>query len=280
MKLKLYFIGLFMLLSNFIEANKYELSLCAIFHNEADFLREWVDFHKKMGVEHFWLYNHLSSDDYESEISDYIKDGSVEIIPWHISYENINEWNFVQCAAYNDCLKRSKNKTSWLIVIDTDEFIFPLKKKTIVEFLKDFKKESGIGVNWLMFGTSNFIKVPKGQMLKYLTWRANDDYSAHTHIKSIVRPECITHFENPHYGNYVAGKSQVNEDHVPFMLHLTPYRSTKKIRINHYWTRDGDFFLTKKIPRRQKWPGSKDLYIQMNEDLTKVLDQTIYIHLP
>ncbi len=33
------------------------MSLCAIFKDEADYLREWIEFHRIVGVEHFYLYN-------------------------------------------------------------------------------------------------------------------------------------------------------------------------------------------------------------------------------
>ena len=42
---------------------KYKVSICAIFKNEAKYLREWIEFHKIVGVEHFYLYNNFSTDD-------------------------------------------------------------------------------------------------------------------------------------------------------------------------------------------------------------------------
>ena len=36
---------------------KYKLSICAIFKNEANYLKEWIEYHRMVGVEHFYLYN-------------------------------------------------------------------------------------------------------------------------------------------------------------------------------------------------------------------------------
>ena len=36
---------------------KYDVTLCAIFRNEALFLKEWIDYHRTIGIEHFYLYN-------------------------------------------------------------------------------------------------------------------------------------------------------------------------------------------------------------------------------
>ena len=47
---------------------KYSVSLCLIFKNEAPFLKEWLDYHLTVGVDHFYLYNNNSDDDFMREI--------------------------------------------------------------------------------------------------------------------------------------------------------------------------------------------------------------------
>ncbi len=34
---------------------KFNVSLCAIFKDEADYLKEWIEFHRIVGVEHFYM---------------------------------------------------------------------------------------------------------------------------------------------------------------------------------------------------------------------------------
>ena len=41
----------------------YYSSICAIFKDEARFLREWLEYHRLIGIEHFYLYNNFSTDD-------------------------------------------------------------------------------------------------------------------------------------------------------------------------------------------------------------------------
>ena len=36
---------------------KHQLSICAIFKNEAKFLKEWIEYHRLVGVDHFYLYD-------------------------------------------------------------------------------------------------------------------------------------------------------------------------------------------------------------------------------
>lgn len=39
------------------------LSIGAIFKDEAPYLAEWIEFHRLVGVEHFFLYDNLSTDE-------------------------------------------------------------------------------------------------------------------------------------------------------------------------------------------------------------------------
>ena len=44
---------------------KNYLALVAIFSNDGRFLKEWIEFYLIQGVEHFYLYNHLSQDNFK-----------------------------------------------------------------------------------------------------------------------------------------------------------------------------------------------------------------------
>jgi hypothetical protein len=59
---------------------KYDLAICAIFQDEAPYLKEWIEFHRLVGVEHFYLYNHRSRDHYQEVLKPYILSGLVELI--------------------------------------------------------------------------------------------------------------------------------------------------------------------------------------------------------
>ncbi len=60
----------------------YELSICAIFRDEAPYLKEWLELHKLIGVERFYLFNNGSTDDYLTVLQAYIDQNEVEPIDW------------------------------------------------------------------------------------------------------------------------------------------------------------------------------------------------------
>jgi len=61
---------------------KYRISLCLIFKNEAPFLKEWLDYHLSIGIDHFYLYNNNSDDDYMDIVKPYVDKGIVTLIEW------------------------------------------------------------------------------------------------------------------------------------------------------------------------------------------------------
>src|SRR6187431_1294722 len=59
---------------------KYTVCLCGIFKNEAKFLDEWIQFHLVVGIDHFYLYNNNSDDNYYEILKPYIEKGFVDLI--------------------------------------------------------------------------------------------------------------------------------------------------------------------------------------------------------
>lgn len=255
---------------------QYELSLCAIFHNEAPYLKEWVEHHQKQGVQHFWLYNNISTDDFKSVLQPFVKSGIVEIIDWPHAYENIQEWNTIQCAAYMDAIERAKNVSKWCAFLDTDEYLFCPKKKSIAKALKPYEIFGGVVVNWVVYGTSHVERIlPKEKMVDKLIYRSQLSHPINTHVKTIAQPQRVIDCLNPHFFIYDPNQlPAVNENfrHVdgPFTAN-----SVNVFRINHYWSRDLDFFLNHKIVRQQQWLNTTQPAFDMERQANDVCDPVL-----
>ncbi len=59
-------------------------AVCAIFKNESVFLKEWLEYHLLIGVEHFYLYNNFSEDNYQDILAPYIEKGQVTLTEWPV----------------------------------------------------------------------------------------------------------------------------------------------------------------------------------------------------
>src|SRR4029077_16716471 len=134
---------------------KYELTMCAIFQDDACWLQEWLEFHFLQGVEHAYLYNPTSRDNYLEVLEPYLKRGIVTLTEWPYCYDDQahKDWIAIQCGAYMDAIRRFGKKSSWIAFIDTDEFLFCPNGTSLPKFLQAYKEFGGLGVNWLKFGT-------------------------------------------------------------------------------------------------------------------------------
>lgn len=136
---------------NIVKDKKYNVSVCAIFRNEAPYLKEWIEFHRIIGVEHFYLYNNFSDDNYKEVLNPYINEGVVELTEWPVKQG--------QMKAYEDCYNKHKDDTKWIGYIDLDEFVVPVLMNNIYDFLKKFEKNRpAILIYWRLFGTSGMVE--------------------------------------------------------------------------------------------------------------------------
>lgn len=255
-----------------LQAYERELSICAIFQNDAKYLPEWIEFHQKKGVERFYLYNNLSTDDYQQILSPYVKSGLVKLIEWPYSHNDGTEWNTVQCSAYMDCIKKIRHKDKWCAFLDSDEFLFAVDGSTLSTYLTNYSA-SGIMVDWIMYGTSNVERIPQGEkMLNHLVYRAPLNYEHHRIYKSIVRPEHVVNCRNPHHFDYAKNRYSVDENGTTKTPEQMTGISVNKLRINHYWTRDMDFFYNVKLARRSKWYNEYERTLRLASEMNAEYD--------
>ena len=107
------------------------LAICAIAKNEGPYFKEWIEWHRKMGVEKFYIYDNESTDNTREILQPYIDSGIVDYT-YYPGYRK-------QIAAYDDCMTRHREDSRWIAFIDLDEFIVPEKDKSIREFLTRFE---------------------------------------------------------------------------------------------------------------------------------------------
>lgn len=251
-----------------------------MFQNEADYLQEWIDYHRKVGVEHFWLYNNNSTDDFLTELQPYIDSGLVELIDWPSSQESdnaIKHFLAAQVGAFNDALQRSKKKSKWLAIIDLDEFIVPVSAPSITGVLnsKLFKNAPAIYVNWVMYGTSNVEFCPKGKLTANLLYRAETNFSRNEECKSIIRTKHAKRFVNPHYCDLFMGVHYVDGNGKAVHVLRRKGIHIDHLRVNHYWCRDRNFMNTVKIPLQLRWGNDAKNVIETEQLLNDVYDPII-----
>ena len=227
---------------------KYKLAICGIFKNEAPFLTEWIEFHEMMGVEHFYLYNNNSVDNYRQVLQPYIERGIVSLIDW--------PYDQAQIMAYQNFYETYRQETQWVSFLDIDEFFCPRYAGSIIEWLQNNDKYPVILVYWKMFGSSGKLRHDYNQLVieQYtISWDSlyhvgkcliNTDYDiarydASTHHLTKVRYPLfggkfsMLVFPVNQFGRFVSDN-----------CHLSWFNKENKvsIQINHYWSKAWDVY--------------------------------------
>ena len=136
---------------------KYHVSLCIMFKDEAPYLREWIEYHLMMGVDHFYLYDNNSSDGFENVIGPYLQLGFLTLIPWPKEHS--------QVEGYEDCIRRFQSESDWIGFIDVDEFLVPVKEESLVTFLDRFHNTPSVLVYWKFFGSGGMVRRDTGRLV-------------------------------------------------------------------------------------------------------------------
>jgi hypothetical protein len=241
----------------------YNLSIASIFQDEARFLSEWIDYHHMLGVEHFYLYNHNSKDNYKEVLLPYIEEGIVDLIEY-------SSEDFPQKKMMADAIHKTKNISTWVIFIDTDEFVFPKNHDSIQELLLDYEPYAGLAINWENFGTSYVKEIPQGElMIDHLILQGHKQNIQNKFVKCIVRPECVEKILTEHGFTYKGDAFAVSPNFTTYSDKFRAPFQNDVVIINHYWSRDETFFYDVKVPRCQrvkKWTkkGSEKYAEQFN----------------
>lgn len=245
------------------------LAVCAVFRDEAPYLAEWVEFHRLVGVEHFFLYDDRSGDACREVLAPYVSEGLVTLTKCAMPLASGGQgW------AYADALRRARARVRWLAFIDIDEFLFSPEHESLAEVLTEFEQYPGVVVNWQVYGSSGLQSRPDGPAIESFTRRAHADWVRNRRVKSIVDPTRSVRSAGPHFFEYSSGELAVTENQEPVTavrssrarrrlnrvlarvpgMNVDPYSvressvgrvSVKRLRINHYAVRSRQEFAEK-----------------------------------
>lgn len=222
------------------EGRSHEVAICAIFKNEGVILHEWLSYHLSIGVDHIYLYNNFSTDNYLEILKPYINDGVVTLIDW--PYER------GQMTAYSHCYDNYGNDCKWLGFIDLDEFVVPISKNSIKEFLSQYKSYPAIMMYWKMFGTSGLLEHDKGKLHIeefFMSWDIFYEYGKTFYNMDYKLPNIHMNLCQ----HYSTSRIKIFGFNLPAFpindsgFYLLPYylrfgaKRTRAIQLNHYWSK-------------------------------------------
>ena len=178
-------------------------SVVTIVKDEARYMREFVLFYLVTGADRLYLYDNDSTDGLVEVLQPFIDAGFVVYQKW--------PGRVVQTAAYRDAIRRTRRRTTWLAIVDADEFLFSPKGST-PEQLKAYEQYPGVGVNWVEYGPNGHVSMPEGLVMDNCTTTFADyDNALNHHIKSIVQPAKVLSMLHTHFPIYKGKRRAVDE---------------------------------------------------------------------
>ena len=171
--------------------------------NDQKMLIEHIDFSRKLGVEHFLIYDGTNFSPYPEDI--FKGQNDIEII----STGN-TDFIYNLNSVYREAAKYLENKSRWVLYSDTDEMLIPNKTDDVRVMLQDYEQFSQIGFNWLTFGSSNLKKEPIETAFEAFTRVCENDWGFNSNVKPVVCPKDIVSC-SPHFMYLKPGCIYVNE---------------------------------------------------------------------
>jgi hypothetical protein len=244
-------------------------AICLMIKNDHDYLQEWLDHHREIGFDRFYIY------DNESDVPHKDLGDDVTITWWdenqyfephppiknpHLYNEQIldrleltelrcTHWpwypdrNDRQYKAYQHCLNNHGAKHQWIAFIDSDEFIMLGEGENLDSLLEEFTPYGQLLLQWRTFSSSSHLTKQPKLKEAYTEWFPDYEY------KPIVMPSLTYAVGYIHaFVMYPPFKAVVETKEL--RIAYKNGHSSKRIWINHYWGKSRqDFEETKLIKK-------------------------------
>ncbi|GFP94080.1 upf0392 protein rcom_0530710 [Phtheirospermum japonicum] len=162
---------------------QHEMCVCTMLRNQARFLREWVTYHSRIGVDRYFIYDNNSDDDIERVVDSLAGDS------YNVT-RHLWPWIKTQEAGFAHCALKARDSCEWVGFIDVDEFLHLPSNLSLQDVVKNQTRPSDVAelrISCHNFGPSGLKEVPaRGVMVGYTCRMV-----APERHKSIVRPEAL-----------------------------------------------------------------------------------------
>lgn len=226
----------------------YYLSVCSVFKNESWGMKEWIEHNRYHGVDHIYLVDDESDDDYMKILGQYIDSGYVTLFQNDIHDRYVGR----QIDINNKYFLPILNETMWIANIDLDEYLYSPKEIDIRNILRKSEDVGVINVDWVWMNSCGHITHPKG-IVRSFTKRCEHkrevsfDISGHgpmkTHLSGI---KCIANtrfkIESFQIHHIAAAGSACN-------LSLGSDENNPDLLINHYQIQSREYWEKVKMRR-------------------------------
>jgi hypothetical protein len=137
-------------------------------------------------------------------------------------------------------------------MIDLDEFIVPVKDRSIPDFLRRFENFAAVEINWLVYGSGGAKVREAGGVMERFKRHSIPSHNLNRHVKSIVDPRRVFTLTGCHEAARISGYA-ADSHGAPVKRHFRNREPQQDvIRINHYAVKSHEEFLAKRARGRAR----------------------------
>ncbi|ARF09632.1 phosphorylcholine metabolism protein LicD and glycosyltransferase family 92 domain containing protein [Indivirus ILV1] len=227
--------------------SKHKICIVAIFKNEQDYLEEWLIHHIDQGINHFYLYSNdpnMYKYSYLKKYKNYIT-----IIPW-VDKKN-NGSRTIQRQAYEDCIKNYHDSSKYIMLLDIDEYLFPIiPKMKVIDVINSIDNNDikSIKVPRYNFGSNGHFRKPYSNIVSsYL--KHEKICSSYKTIANLSYVDLSLPFYGVHDFPFLDKPGRVYNEYFDYKYLGYPNGCNKNNKneiplvINHYYTKSYDEYL-------------------------------------
>ncbi len=224
------------------------LAACTIYRDAASYLAEWIEFHRLVGVERFFLYDNGSADDHRDVLAPYLDEGIAVVHDWPMPFIGHRGRGRALPRAFEHCLGAHRADCRWIAFLDLDEFLFSPTGAALPVLLREYEEHAAVCVSRAEFSSSGHRTRPAGLVIENYVHRRRVRPDDHVPTKSIVDPRRAVLAMGSHTFLFREGHA-VDEDRR--RLEQVDGRGLKpvawsKFRIHHYASKSEEELVHKK----------------------------------
>lgn len=249
----------------------YKLSVLAMFKNEGMIIEEWIRHYLDEGVEHFYLIDNGSTDDYEIKIQKY--ESYYTLIKDDTRLPKPGTQSYLYNKHYLDIVKK---ETEWLIVCDIDEYIYSRNGyKKITNVLNELPIDvEQIWLPWKIFWSDGH-KIQPRHIIEsfnkcYKNYHKNIGYG-----KLILRTSKLIKLD-PHKNLIYESNYTYTSNGELYNNYDFTYENVNKLNLhlNHYMLMSEEYYREIKCTRGGGESGnvpkySMEMYYRLNDNYSK-----------
>jgi len=198
-------------------------ALVCIAKNEDHYIKEWVEYHSKLGFNKIFIYQN----------------------DWRCNLEHPNIIKYEldgyckQTETYNSFIQDHHTEYEWAAFFDVDEFLVLKKHHRINDFLEEHKQYPAIGISWYFFGSNGHEVVRENNysVIDRFTKRRDQ---LDKHCKSIIKLGKTVVMLDPHFSNGVT--SFTNGKNISSGQEG---KTAEVAQLNHYFVKTIDEYMAK-----------------------------------